>query len=293
MSDPRAIHRVTRQRPCPICQKPDYCSTLGDDPADPDGVICMRVEAGRPTRNGGWLHWLRNQRPGQRLPRRIVIPLISAAPPVEIAEMSSKFQQDAGAFGTLAKLGAELGLSVESMRRFGVGYCQDQHCSTWPMADADGRVVGINRRFADGSKKLFPRHHAALYMPVDLPGDLQDQQLLIAEGATDAVAALDFGSWSVGRFSCSHGADLLKRLVKARRPAGVVIVADRDAPGQRGAGRLASDLLPYVGRLKVICPPGHIKDLRAWKRAGLTVEELQQVIEQAPVRRLNVEVRNG
>ena len=284
-----SFQRVSKDRPCPVCGKSDWCLLAPDSTA----AICARVESSRRCGQAGWLHWLRDRKPGQRQPRRIVIPLHSAPPPAEVADMARKFQQDAEALDTLAKLAAELGLSVESMQRFGVGYCQDQHCSTWPMSDADGRVVGINRRFADGSKKLFPRHHAALYMPTDLPGDLQDQQLLIAEGATDAVAGLDFGSWSVGRFSCSHGADLLKRLVKARRPAGVVIVADGDPPGQRGADLLAGDLLPYVGRLKVICPPAHSKDLRAWKRAGLTAEELQQVIEQSPVRRLNVEVRNG
>lgn len=50
-----AIHRVTRQHPCPICGKADWCNYLGTW-----GAHCMRVEQGshKPANNGGWIHIL-------------------------------------------------------------------------------------------------------------------------------------------------------------------------------------------------------------------------------------------
>ena len=96
-------------------------------------------------------------------------------------------------------------------------------------------------------------HRAGLYMPADLPESLFriEGMLVVGEGATDAVIGLGMGMWTVGRFSCTHGATLLARLVGRLRPACVVLVGDTDGPGQRGVESLASALLPYVRALKV------------------------------------------
>jgi hypothetical protein len=51
------LRRVSRRRPCPVCEKPDWCSVSADGCL----AICMRVERGsvRRTRNDGFLHRLR------------------------------------------------------------------------------------------------------------------------------------------------------------------------------------------------------------------------------------------
>jgi DNA primase len=58
MKSDRTFIRVTRQKPCPICKRPDWCSV------DDDGsiIICMRVSNGSvsETKNGGYLHVLRD-----------------------------------------------------------------------------------------------------------------------------------------------------------------------------------------------------------------------------------------
>ena len=46
------FHRVTRQNPCPICGKPDWCAY------NSRVAICMRVQSPIATNNGGWLHKL-------------------------------------------------------------------------------------------------------------------------------------------------------------------------------------------------------------------------------------------
>lgn len=48
------LRHVTAKDPCPVCNKPDWCSRS----ANGEVVICMRVSdnAHKPTKNGGWLH---------------------------------------------------------------------------------------------------------------------------------------------------------------------------------------------------------------------------------------------
>jgi hypothetical protein len=112
--------------------------------------------------------------------------------------------------------------------------------------------------------------------------------LLIAEGPTDAAGLLDLGFSAVGRPSCSGGVKLLVELVRTLKPSGVAIVADADAPGQRGAKTLAAVLAAYSQSVRIVMPPSGIKDAREWKRRGATAADVQAAIDAAPVRKLAV-----
>jgi len=112
--------------------------------------------------------------------------------------------------------------------------------------------------------------------------------LLIAEGATDTAALLDLGFNAVGRPSCTGGVKLLVELVKRLVALEVVIVADADVPGQRGANNLAAVLVAYSPAVRIITPPAGVKDARSWKQAGATSADVQAAIDAAPVRRLVV-----
>ena len=114
---------------------------------------------------------------------------------------------------------------------------------------------------------------------------------MICEGASDAAAGCDLGLACVGRFSCSHGAGLLFELVRGQRPGQVVLIADADEPGRRGAEQLAAVLLPYVPVLKVITPPAPYRDLRAWRRAGAKPQDIENLLARTEPRRLTVNVR--
>lgn len=47
------LARVTRRRPCPVCQKPDWCLVSPEG----TGALCMRKASARPARRGGgWWH---------------------------------------------------------------------------------------------------------------------------------------------------------------------------------------------------------------------------------------------
>ena len=56
--------RVSRARPCPVCERPDWCLYAGDDNA-PSAAICARVESDKLAgdQGAGWLHVLRNDGP--------------------------------------------------------------------------------------------------------------------------------------------------------------------------------------------------------------------------------------
>jgi len=59
--------RVTKDNPCPVCGKPDWCLTAQDGKA----AICARIESNRPAGNKGtgWIHRLDTSSPLPPLPR--------------------------------------------------------------------------------------------------------------------------------------------------------------------------------------------------------------------------------
>jgi DNA primase len=153
------------------------------------------------------------------------------------------------------------------------------------MYDEEGRVPGIRLRYPDGRKLSVKGGKEGLFLPRDF---VPQSPVLIAEGPTDAAALLDLGIPSVvGRPSCTGGIKLLVALVQ-RRPAEVIIVADGDEPGRRGADNLAGVLAVYAKAVRVIRPPDGMKDAREWLRAGARRQDVEAAIAAAPERRLAV-----
>jgi DNA primase len=153
------------------------------------------------------------------------------------------------------------------------------------MSDAAGQVVGIRLRGDNGRKWAVPGSREGLFLPAGLTAG---GRLLVCEGATDTAACLDWGFPAIGRPSCTGGVRHLVELVKRLVPTDVVVVADADAPGQRGAENLARQLVAYCPTVRVIAPSTGIKDARAWLQAGATAADVLAAIGAAPVRRLKV-----
>lgn len=276
-------NRVSKNKPCPICGKNDWCLIASDG----SSAICPRIESGKRAGEAGYLHIIKKSE-FERRPSRIFIkpkvhPKIN---PKDLIQLSRQYQGRAEALNRIERLSDELGVSPESLRRLGVGWDLSEDCWTFPLTDAAGRIVGLNRRFKDASKKLYFGHRAGLYIQVDLPNDLTNSSLLITEGGSDTAAALDLGFWTIGRFNCQCGADMLRKLIRRRCPGRVVIIADGDTPGQRGAERLACHLIPYVRELKIITPPE--KDLRSWLLDGADHFTLCQLIHRTEPAKLQL-----
>ncbi|MFC1782020.1 hypothetical protein ACFL02_00355 [Planctomycetota bacterium] len=273
--------RVNRQNPCPVCGKSDWCLISEDGRA----AICPRVESNKRAGEGGYLHRLTDTMNRPRRPYRVSIKSDKLQ---DLTKLARQYQTEAEKTSKIEVLAKNLGLSSESLRRLGVGWYERESCWVWPLSNAQGRIVGLNRRFANGQKQIIASHKTGLYLPNNLPVNMAGMTLLVTEGGSDTAAGLDLGFWSVGRFNCTHGAGLLRKLLRDRQPSTVVIIADQGGPGKRGAEGLASALLPYTSILKVIEPPKLYKDLRDWLRGGANHREIAQLIENTEPLKLKV-----
>ena len=276
--------RVRRGQPCPVCRHPDWCAVSADGAV----ALCQRVESARRVGEAGWLHRLTDSRP-RATPRSYTVPY-GTDPVPELRPLAEQFRAALDP-GRLHQLAASLGLSEQSLQRLGVGWAADHGAWTFPMAHADGHVVGIRLRFPNGRKLAIKGSKEGLFLP-DPPGVCSTPRLLVCEGPTDTAALLDLGLEGVaGRPSCTGGIKQLVEVVRRRRAREVVIVADADEPGQRGAHYLATVLTVYSPAVRVIQPPPGVKDARDWLRAGGTAADVERAIAAAPVRRLAVRTR--
>ena len=282
--------------PGPAHKNGDRRRSLSIDDAHNGGAV-LNCFAGDTAESimAAWGLTLADLMPGPRADRRgrpSVRTLALAAPTParhDLALLAKQFQTAINPL-RLERFAAGLGLSVESLRRQGIGWAADFSAWAWPMSDAGGDVRGIRLRGIDGKKFAVRGGREGLF----ISSGLRDaSELLIAEGASDTAALLDLGFDAIGRPSCAGGVGLLADFVQARKHSGVVIVADADEPGQRGAEALASVLALYTRRLRIIRPPAGMKDARLWKLAGATAADVQAAIDAATVRKLSVTIQGG
>lgn len=282
--------RVSRRRPCPVCGKPDWCLYAGDESA-PSAAICCRVESDKRAGEGGWLHVLRSDGPSWTTWRRTIhVAESTLQPSATIAEIRAEWiaASRATTAAKVSDLAAGLGVSATSLFRLHTAWMPKRKAWGFAMLDAQGRLVGVRLRTVGGKKFAIKGSREGLFYSQDLHAG---SRLLVCEGPTDTAALLDLGFDAVGRPSCTGGTKHIVALVKRLQPEEVVIVADSDTPGQRGADRLASALLPYVPAVKVIAPPEGVKDARCWKQAGATAADVNTGIEGTKPRTLKIACR--
>ncbi len=285
--------RVSRGRLCPVCGKGDWCLFTGPTDA-PTAVICARVESPKRCGEAGYLHVLRDDGPTWapwRRSIRVAVRMMSKPSngKPDLGKLAADFRQAVKpeALDTLAR---SLGVSVGSLRRLGIGWSGKHRAWSFPMSNAAGNVVGIRLRLPSGRKLAVKGGKEGLFIPENIdPGG----RLLVCEGPTDCAALLDLGFAAVGRPSCDSGTRHVIELIRQRRPAQIVIVADADAPGQAGAERLAAALAAYCPAVRILTPPPPHKDARAWKQAGATAADVAAAIDAAPVRRLTIKMRKA
>ena len=272
--------RVSRELPCPVCEKTDWCLVAADKTA----CICPRTESAKRCGDAGFLHRLANA-PRPCGPRRVILRPTTAPP--DLSLLAAGFRE-AATPDRLAALAAELGVGPASLTAFGVGWAAGYPAWAFPMTDpTTGTVTGIRLRPPVGRKFSVTGGKESLFLPAVMSP--ADEVLLVCEGATDAIAAHTLGfPNAVGRPSCTGGTAHLVAAVRRHRPAGVVVVGDNDEPGMRGAEALASRLTLFCRDVRVIAPPVGVNDLRAWVAAGATRPALEHLIHAAARRRLDL-----
>ncbi len=257
--------RVSRESPCPVCQKPDWCGITLDGAV----VHCMRTPSGRACTAGGWIH--RASTPMRYQPRPVV------RPPVfqrgrDFSSLSLRWIRGVGE-SRLQSLALQLGVKDWALVALSIGWTG----SSWsfPMFDQQRRCVGIRLRTPGGRKFAERGSKEGVFLP---PGSLGGP-LLITEGPTDAAAMLGFGFDVCGRPSCLGGVNFCIGLARGRD---AVVVADGDEAGRFGAQGLAARLLLGSSSVRVIEPPEGFKDVREWvKRGGANRQDVLRLIDKS------------
>ncbi len=268
--------RVGKDNPCPVCERPDYCGITDCGKY----AICMRTESNKPTKNGGWLHRLdgRLPHPKQKNPKP------KPRPKVDIYETYEK-NGDRITDDLRRLLSKELGVTPESLKRLEVGY--DGANYSFPMRDADMRVIGLKLRAPNGSKFCVTGSQLGIYWPVKVESAGREL-LVICEGESDCAALLDMGFQAIGRPSCSAGVEIIKKFLSGCR-RDVLLIADCDEaktrpdgskfyPGQEGSERLAKEIDKLCRSLKIITIPG-AKDVRRFYQDGGTKAAIECIAE--------------
>lgn len=271
---------VTRRRPCVICGKPDWCLY---DPIR-NLTICPRTPGGRQIGDAGYLHG----DSGVMVPATTWVPKPQPKrEPIDFGPYAAWCVENVEDWGE--KLAAELGVSVNALSQFAVGWDRHNNYWTFPMLNEIHAVIGIRIRLANGGKMARTGSMNGLFIPMEMSRE-QEYPLFIEEGPTSAAALLNLGLDAIGRPSCSGCVDMTVDYVLAHhRHRDVVIVGNYDEakqrpnghvfyPGQEGAAHLADALSQACVATKVIFPTCG-KDSRDWLRAGATRDAVMAVVE--------------
>jgi len=173
--------------------------------------------------------------------------------------------------GRAERLAEVLGLPAAVLASLtGLGYDPAQECWTFPERDAAEVVIGILRRFPDGSK-LASLHSSRGLTIVEGWKDRPGPAFLV-EGPSDTLAMTTAGLSAVGRPSNTGGAAHLALLLKDLPPdRAIVVVGENDEkedgswPGRDGAVGIAETLTRELGRpVGWTLPPDGAKDVRSW-----------------------------
>jgi hypothetical protein len=271
MSEKKPMVRVSREKPCPVCNRPDWCM-VGEK-----HNLCMRVTSSRSISLAdgsiAYLHPKSGQSPVDYNPPEIVRKEFDAG----VLKYCGKVFHGSH-LNILAK---NISVTTKSLELLGCVKYFDLDTWAFPMKDQFGNIIGARVRKIDGKKWSIPGSRNGLFIPSTTP----EKTLLICEGPTDTAAALTIGMYAVGRFNCCGGIEMLVDFVRRNKIRLVYIIADCDQdrvvneqvanPGIRGAVTL-SEHMPV--RNAVITLP--TKDLREFVANGGTGELFRSIASQ-------------
>jgi len=282
--------RVTRAEPCPICERPDYCTRATDGMV----VKCMRVESHKPVANGGWLHNLSEPLPTLVAPKRT-----KRTKKQDWTRECRQMYEHAKAADMRRRVAKKLQVSESALDRLrvGIGWDEWRHreFSSWPSRDHNGRCIGYVRRYAAGSKRTNLGGGTGVFYTHrwwQLPGPV-----LIVEGGSDVAACDSFDIPAIGRASNVHGGAWIGRLIRRHAPdKRIVVIGERDEkpekrgrvascppdctgcaycwPGLYGMRKVAAEL----GGVGLMVPPAY-KDIRDQLTRGGLAELLEALAE--------------
>lgn len=237
---------------CPICRKTDWCviSEHGFH------AICGRTYSIRKIGQSGYLHPcnidMNNIEPSSG---NVKVSINWRG----LQDLYQNYYQNLNDVPQFI-LDLENEFGIQNLEDFNVGY--DGEALTIP-AYGNGQIVGMYRRFPDGSKRM--ANGSSLGLVDDLTPN--PKGLIICEGFTDTIAVHKHAYplyRCIGRASCNTGKEYIGLLMNQINPDNVIIIADNDKPGLDGARELFEFLkhCPKEFNLRVYRPIHGCKDIR-------------------------------
>lgn len=275
---PLEFIRVSKEQPCPICGRPDYCE-LGAK-----AVLCQRVSSNRPNTHqaGGWYHFYEDgnaYRPDLNKslarPKPILKNADNLIESLRYLTTEKQYQQ----------LGYELNIQVDALKATGCAWFANYNAWCWPMYDGSLNVIGLRLRNSQGFKWAVPGSNNGVFLNLDAMYDehLDSKCVFITEGPSDTASLLALGFTTIGRPTCATGFEIIKELLGKIGTYKVVIVADNDDLKQAGNRQFrpgiesAQKLKQFLGiKSCVWLPPSPCKDVRDFVREGGTRELILQ-----------------
>lgn len=276
-------YEVSKEQPCPVCGKPDWCSATGPQ-GDPDAVVCMRVESNNKRGNGGWLHRLReNSMPASsRRQKSSSYPATNDVTPTQHARPLSSPPipfKDAIVYDEVGK--------------------DQKHSHYWVYHNEDGQEVGAAVRYddKDGSKRVLPmsvdERGQWVRKAMPSPRPLYDlhilsalqpgSQVFVVEGEKCVEALKSYGLVATTSSNGCKAAD--KTDWSPLAGLDIVVLRDNDEPGEAYKDHVLQILhqLDNPPTLRAFDLPelpekGDVVD---WLAAGGTKEQLMSLVAAA------------
>jgi hypothetical protein len=264
------LKAVNVAEPCPVCEGDRKCS-LGADGL----ILCGRsrgdvpgfISLGEAERDPQW--WIYRHASAAGKPEAPAHVTDEARRAIDWGRVASALQ--ANLTPSLASgLGESLGLPSSVFEGLDVGYDSERECWTCPERDGTGTVVGINRRYRGGNKRMVKGGSRGLYYARDWASS--DGPILCPEGFSDTAALLAMDLAAVGRPSNTGGLEPLANLLSTVPDTrAIIVIGENDQkldgrwPGRDGAIATAESLARLLRRpIHYTFPPAEDKDVRAW-----------------------------
>ena len=240
--------RVSKDNPCRVCGHQDWCM-ISDDGTF---AICPRTPSDRVVGEAGYYHKLdtKIETKNMKQSRKILVNM-------HWDNLHDSYIKKLLPFDGHESLCEILDVSHSTLEIYGCGW--DGECYTIPLRNEYNNIIGIQRRFLDGKKRMITGSRAGLFLPQGI-NCARNQYVYICEGFSDTATCMELGFFAIGRMSATTGTMTLARLLKGRN---VVIVGDNDKAGIDAANKLFSKLKHHSCNACVITA-GIGKDLREW-----------------------------
>jgi len=163
--------------------------------------------------------------------------------PVDAEPIAIACYQDERSEQWRSALAEQLGVSDDSLDRLRVGIGRDEHNGqywySFPSRDASGKVIGITRRYPDGTKKTYRGTTNGVFYAREW--NRHGGVVLIVEGASDVAACETLGLSAIGRSSNVGGVHHIRQLLSTHAQGRrAVVIGERDEKPHKRGGSITS-----------------------------------------------------